>query len=316
MPATDKWIEITILTASEAVEAVSAILYDAGVGGVAIEDPKDVINSNTQPHDWDYIEEKLLPEDTGEVKVKGYLLDNEGVSTKIDIIRQSVEKLDEYGLDKGKGEVTVKDVSEQDWANAWKQYYKPFKIGEHIVIKPTWEEYEPETDDIVIELDPGMAFGTGTHETTRLCIELLEHYVDNNAMVLDIGCGSGILSITASKLGAAKVIGVDIDEVAVRSSKENILTSKVENVEIRQGNLFDVVNEKADIIVANIIADVIIGVCDILPQFIKQDGIFISSGIIRDRADDVKKALLLKNFRILQVREMGEWVAIAAKVKE
>jgi ribosomal protein L11 methyltransferase len=316
MSDNDRWIEITILTSHEAVEAVSALLYDERVAGVAIEDPKDVISSNTNPKEWDYIEERLLPQDTGEAKVKGYLPCDNGLDEIVDRIKNHVNKLGEYGLDKGKGEVTTREVKEQDWANAWKQYYKPFKIGDNIVIKPSWEEYNQEEGDIVIELDPGMAFGTGTHETTKMCLELLEKYIKKDSTVFDVGCGSGILSIAASKLGAVKVIGVDIDEVAVRASRENVDISGVKNVEIKQGNLMDVIHGRADIVAANIIADVIIALSRVITGFLKPGGTFICSGIIKDRVEDVKAALYNNNFKILKLEEQGEWAAIAAAVRE
>lgn len=315
MPNNNEWIEITVVTSHEAVEAVSAILYDAGVSGVAIEDPADIISSKNSPKDWDYIEERLLPKDGNEVKVKGYLLFKGSTDRALEFIKSSVGKLDEYGLDRGPGQVYTKEVKEEDWANAWKEYYKPFRIGKNLVVKPSWEEYCESPGDIVLELDPGMAFGTGTHETTRMCLELLEKYVKKDSSVLDIGCGSGILSIAASKLGAGKVTGVDTDEVAVKASMENIRISGVKNVVIKQGNLFDEIEDKADIIVANIIADVIIHMCGSVRKFIKKDGCFISSGIIKDRSEDVKKALQENGFNIIDAMEMGEWVAFAASME-
>ena len=316
MSDNDRWIEITIVTSHEAVEAVSAILYDAGVGGVAIEDPKDIIESNTNPNDWDYLDERLLPEDTGEAKVKGYLMYNDNIDEIVETIRKSVGRLEEYGLAKGLGEVSLKEIKEQDWANSWKEYYKPFKIGNNIVIKPSWENYTQEANDIIIELDPGMAFGTGTHETTWMCIELLEEYIKNNCVVFDIGCGSGILSIVSSKLGASKVIGVDIDEIAVKASRENVSISKVENVEIKSGNLLDVIRGRSDIIVANIIADVIIKICKSIPQFLQPGGVFICSGIINSKLEEVKVALQSNGFTILKIKEMGEWAAVVATIGE
>ncbi|KPU44123.1 ribosomal protein L11 methyltransferase [Oxobacter pfennigii] len=311
----DKWAEITVVTSYESIEAVSAIFYEEGAAGVSIEDPRDVILSNTAPRDWDYIDEKLLPKDNGEAKVKGYFPYKDTIEDTLKAIGNSVDKLEEYGLDKGKGEITVREVREQDWANAWKEYYKPFKIGEHIIIKPSWENYDKKEGDIIVELDPGMAFGTGTHETTKLCIELLEKYIKTNDRVFDIGCGSGILSIVSSKLGATDITGVDIDEVAVRSSMENVKLSGRENVKIIHGNLFDVVKGKANIIVANIIADVIIGICGKIPDFLEDCGVFISSGIIKDRAEDVRLAFEENNFEIIEKREQGEWVAYGVTVR-
>lgn len=315
MSCNDKWFEVTILTTSDAVEAVSAILYDAGVAGVSIEDPQDVLSSNTPPGSWDYIDEKLIPSNNGEVKVKGYFPETEDMESKLSKIAQSIDRLGQWGIEKGKGEITTKPVYESDWANAWKQYYKPFKIGNRIVIKPTWEDYESQPDDIIVELDPGMAFGTGTHETTRMCVDMLEKYVHNGSTVFDIGCGSGILSIVSSKLGASEVIGVDIDEVAVKSSRENVKISGVKNVEIIHGNLLEVIKSRSDIIVANIIADVIVYLAGVVPDFLKPAGVFICSGIIKDRAKDVKKAIEENGLRILETQEMGEWVAFAATLE-
>lgn len=321
MSDNDRWIEIAVNTSHEAVEAVTAIFSECGIGSVSIEDPADIINSNTNPHDWDYIEESLLPKDTDEVKVKGYVMCNEGpdsekIKTIVKQIENLIDKLDGYGIDKGKGEIATRQVKEEDWANSWKKYYKPFKIGDHIVIKPSWEEYLPEDRDIVIELDPGMAFGTGSHETTRMCIEFLQEYLKPGFTVYDVGCGSGILSIASSKLGAGKVVGIDIDEVAVKSSIENVRISKAANVEIKKGNLLDLVKGRANIIVANIIADVIINLNRDIPEFLERDGIFICSGIINDRLEDVKASLIDNGFKILEVKKMGEWAAIAASVRE
>lgn len=310
----NKWIEITFVTTSEAVEALSAILYDAGAGGVAIEDPKDIKEYNTHPGDWDYIDEKLFPENMDDVKVKGYLCDTAETGEKISHMKEAFLKLKEYGIDIGKGSVHIKEVMEQDWANAWKQYYKPFKIGEHIVIKPSWEEYEKQPDDMVIELDPGMAFGTGAHETTRMCIELLERYINKDDIVFDVGCGSGILSIVSSMLGARKVTGIDIDLVAVSASRENVKISGAANIEILHGNLLDMVHGRANVVVSNIIADVIIGLCPEIPNFLLPEGVFICSGIIADMEEDVKKAIESSGFKILNIERQGEWVAIASKM--
>lgn len=316
MSDTDRWIEITANTSHEAVEAVTAIFSDCGIESVSIEDRADIISSTLNPHDWDYIDENLLPGDTGEVKVKGYVLENKDTDSLIDHIKGLINNLDEYGIDKGKGEVTTRLVKEEDWANSWKKYYKPFKIGEHIVIKPFWENYEGDKDDIIIELDPGMAFGTGKHETTRMCIEFLDKYIKPGYSVYDVGCGSGILSIVSSKLGAGKVIGIDRDPVAVKSAMENIKISRAQNVDIKQGNLLDLVSGRADIIVANIIADVIISLCKDIPKFLEKHGVFICSGIINDRLDDVNKAFMDNGFDILEIRQMGEWAAMAASVRE
>jgi ribosomal protein L11 methyltransferase len=308
-----KWTEVKIKTTTEAVEAVANILYEVGVGGVVIEDPSDPIFTVKGLGDWDYMDEALLDNSYEGAIVKGYLPESEDLIDIIDLIKQNVEKIPLYNLDKGLGEVTTTEVYEEDWESAWKKYYKPKKIGEKVVVKPTWEDYEASEGEIILELDPGMAFGTGTHETTMMCIQNLEKYVKSDSTVLDIGCGSGILSVAAAKLGAKKVVGVDLDEVAIRVSKKNVIDNDVASiVDIRKGNLVEVIEEKADVVVANIIADVVIILSSQIKQFMKEGSVFISSGIILDKVDHVVAALKENGFHIEDIIKMGEWVAIVA----
>ncbi|TCO80052.1 50S ribosomal protein L11 methyltransferase [Marinisporobacter balticus] len=311
-----KWIEVKIKTTTEAVEAVANILYDAGVGGVVIEDPNDLIFKEKESGDWDYVDESIFEREYEGAIVKGYFPENGDLLDKIKLIEEHVEKIPQYNLDKGLGEVTTTEVYEEDWANEWKKYYKPKKIGDKVVIKPSWEPYEAAFDELVIELDPGMAFGTGTHETTMMCIQNLEKYITNEHEVFDIGCGSGILSVAAAKLGAKKVIGVDLDEVAVTASKRNVLENGVDTkVEIKHGNLMDVIIGKADIVVANIIADVIIHLSSYISDFMKKDSVFIASGIILEKIDEVVKALEKNEMEILHIDRQGEWAVIVSKTK-
>lgn len=311
-----KYIELQVITTSEASDAVSEVLYDEGASGVLIEDPNDFKMLNRDEKRWDYVDEelvKLLGEDT---RVKGYFLSEDFSEDKLRSIELRIGRLDEYGLDRGKGIVTTREVNDEDWATAWKKYYKPAKIGERVVIKPTWEEYEARAGEVIVELDPGMAFGTGTHETTMMCVKLLEKYVGKGCTVFDVGCGSGILGITAARLDAGRVVCVDIDEVSCKVSRENAELNKVtDKLDIRCGNLLDVVADKADVIVANIIADIIISFSEDAMGFLKESGVFISSGIIRDRRDDVLIKLRKQGFKALEVLEMGEWCAIAAEGK-
>ena len=310
-----KWTEVQIKTTTEAEEIVTNIMYDLGVTGLAIEDPKDIIAFQQSEEDWDFIDSSLIKQDYEGVIIKGYFPESEDLIDKIELIRDSIEKNPTSDLNKSLGEVTITEVYEKDWAEAWKKYYKPIKIGEKIVIKPTWEKYEETDEEIIIELDPGMAFGTGTHETTTMCIEALEAYVKADDLVYDIGCGSGILSIVAAKLGAQRVIGVDLDELCTRVSKENISLNKVEDlIEIKQGNLLDVVCGKADIIVSNIIAEVIVDMIGSLKDYLKTEGIFIASGIITEKIDMVEKALIENGFKILGTKVMGEWVSITSTI--
>lgn len=309
-----KWVEIAIKTTTEAVEAVSNILYDAGVAGVSIEDPKDILALEKSETFWDYVDESLLTAVFEGAIVKAYLPQSADLIDKIELIKQSVAILPQHGLDIGLGEITTIEVNEDDWSSAWKQYYKPTKIGEKVVVKPTWEEYDASPNDIIIELDPGMAFGTGTHETTIMCAQELESFVHNDTTVFDIGCGSGILSIIAAKLGAKKVIGVDLDAVAVDVSLQNIKHNNVENiVDVKLGNLMDTIHEKADVVVANIIADIIILLSRDIKLFLVDGGIFITSGIILDKIEAVKEALEANGLEVIKVNRMGEWAAVVAK---
>ncbi len=310
-----KWIEVSIKTTTGAVEAVANVLYNVGVSGVVIEDPHDIVLTNNVENAWDYIDESLINLEEGAI-VKGYIPESSDLIDKIDLVKQSVASLPQFGLNIGTGEVSVIEVREEDWSTSWKKYYKPTKVGNKIVVKPIWEEYNPGADEIVIEMDPGMAFGTGTHETTIMCVQQLEQYVFEKCTVFDIGCGSGILSIAATKLGAKKVIGIDYDEVAVNVARKNVIENEVDSiVEIKHANLMDVITEKADIIVANIIADVIILLSRNIKNFLKNDGFFITSGIILDRIKEVKHNLTMNGLEIVEIGMMGEWSVIVSKIR-
>lgn len=309
-----KWTEITIKTTTEAVEAVTNILYDMNVGGVSIEDPKDFKFQKKNEYDWDFVEEEIFNSGYDGVIIKTYITEERDVTDDINIIKERINALKEFGIDIGDAIVELSEVDEQDWANEWKNYYKPTKIGEKIVVKPTWEEYEKKEDDLIVELDPGMAFGTGTHETTNMCIQQLEKYVNEKSKVFDIGCGSGILAISAAKLGAKDVLAVDLDEVAVKVSKENVSLNNVD-IKVIHGNLMEVVNDKADIVVANIIADIIKILAKDIKNFMKEDAVFISSGIIHKKVDEVKKSLEENGLEIVEIQTLGEWNAIVSKIK-
>jgi ribosomal protein L11 methyltransferase len=307
-----KWYEIKIKTISESVDAVCDVLYDVGVGGVVIEDPKDLIINMKEETSWDYFDINSLDMDYEGAVVKGYLPESEDLLDKIELIKQHVYN---FSRDNELEQVTTAEVYEEDWANSWKKYYKPKKIGEKVVVKPTWEEYVPSGEEVVVELDPGMAFGTGTHETTTMCTRLLEKYVQDNSIVYDIGCGSGILSIIAAKLGAKKAIGVDIDEVAYRVSMSNVEINSVQNiVDIRHGNLMEVIEGKADIVVANIIADIIKILAKDITTFMKPNSKFIASGIILEKIDEVTEALESNGLNVVSIERLGEWAAIVSEL--
>lgn len=306
------WVEMKIKTSTEAIEAISNIFYEAGVMGVVIEDPRDYLRPQDES-EWDYVE---IPEgiDFEEAVVTGYLVEDSSLGERAREIRERVKELPKYGLNIGKGEIIMNTVSDTDWANSWKKYYKPTHIGKNLVIKPSWEAYEPKANEIAIELDPGMAFGTGTHETTVMCLELLEKYIKKGLEVIDIGCGSGILSIACGKLGASKVLAIDKDEVAVKVARENIKRNSLSStITVQTGDKLKNVEEKADIIIANIIADVIIDLSYDVPLHLKEGGVFLASGIIKDRKLSVREALEKNGFDLVQESEKGEWVALVAK---
>ena len=306
------WIEITVVTSSEASDVVSGFFYNTGVDGVSILDSEDVAFKKKNPSGWDYFDENLLKVKEGAI-IKGYYKEDDKLQEYIEYIKESVEKLPEFGFDKGEGSVYVVKVNEGDWENIWKQYYKPTKIGERIVIKPIWEPYEVKNDEIVVELDPGMAFGTGTHETTRMCMKSLEKYTKKDSTVFDIGTGSGILAISAAKLGAKHVVAVDLDPVAVDSAKKNVGYNNISNIEVLHGDLMEVVNGKAEIVVANIIADVIIFLVEGVKEFLNKDGYFITSGIILAKVDEVVEKFKQCGFEIVEVIRDGEWACVIGK---
>ena len=312
-----KWIEVTIKTTTEAVEAITNILDDLRTGGVMIEDPKDFFFQKKNELDWDYVEEEVFNKRNSDgVLIKTYISEERNVMELVETIKQKVSALTGFGIDIGEGSISLGQVNEEDWANEWKKYYKPTKIGEKLVVKPTWEDYDVQDGDLVIELDPGMAFGTGTHETTTMCMRELEKYVREDSKVFDIGCGSGILAIAAAKLGAKDVIAVDLDEVAVKVAAENVAHNNVEDaVKVLHGNLIDVVDDKADVVVANIIADIIKILAKDVHSCMKEDAVFISSGIIHAKVDEVKASLIENGFEIVEVKTLGEWNAIVAKLK-
>lgn len=307
-----KWAEISIQTTHEATEAIADIFHELGSSGVVIEDP-ELVNSYRRSGTWDYCD---IPEETDieVVTVKAYLLVDEQLEEKMRIFEERVNELVNHNLDKGQGHIKYQEINEEDWASSWKDYFHPIRVGEHVVIKPSWEEYEQVAGDLVIELDPGMAFGTGTHHTTAMCIRSLEEVIRPGSAVFDIGTGSGVLAIAAAKLGAESVQAVDLDQVAVRVAKENVVINEVERVvNVAAGDLLTGIHGQADVIIANIIADVIIKLVPDIPERLKDNGVLIASGIIVERLSDVTAAILNNNLTIDKVIEEGGWVAILVR---
>lgn len=308
------WVEISIQTTNEAVESITYILNKYGFSGVVIEDSADLVNAHSTTFGKIY---ELNPDfyPTEGVRVKSYIQDTTNLSEKIKAIKADIDALKAFDIDIGKNEITQIEIDEEDWANAWKKYYKPVQVSDSITIKPTWETYEPKNaDEIIIELDPGMAFGTGTHPTTMLSIQALEKYMGDRKEILDVGCGSGVLSIAASKLGAEKVYAYDLDEIAVKSSKLNIAENELSGtIIVQQNNLLNDIHKQADLIVANILAEIIIKFVDDAWENLKNDGIFITSGIIQDKKQLVLDELAKHGFEIIEINELEDWVSIIAR---
>lgn len=290
------WIEIKMEVENrDAVEGISNMLAEMGTGGVMIETrrPSPIMPESGQ---WDAHEfsDELLHRK--EIYIKSYLPQDENLMNRVEQIIIELNEI-ELRMDMGPTRVTYKPVQEEDWANAWKVYFKPERIGKKTVIKPTWEQYEKQDGDLVIEIDPGMAFGTGNHATTALCLQMLEEYVQPGMDVMDVGTGSGILAVQAGLLGAGSVQAMDFDTVAVSAATENVALNKLQDrVSVCQSDLLAEARGQADLIVANIIADIIIRLTPAAKNYLKGPKIFISSGIIDTRKDDVLQALQQNGF--------------------
>ena len=314
------WTEVKIYTTTAGIDPLTGSMLDLGLQGFMIEDAQDFDEflHDTTPH-WDYVDQAVMEKMKDcETCVTIYVADNPQGMEELMQVRQILARLKAQDPDGkyGRLELEMKDVDEEDWSNAWKKYYHPVQVGEHLVVCPSWEAYDRKPDEVVLTLNPGMAFGTGTHDTTRLCMELLEKYITPQDTVLDVGCGSGILAITAALLGANKIIGCDIDEVAVKVAGENAALNGVQDrIAFHQGDLTSQVEGSFQIICANIVADVIIRLSEDAGRYLAKDGIFITSGIIDTREQDVLDALEQNGFQVIERRTSGGWVALACKAK-
>jgi ribosomal protein L11 methyltransferase len=309
-----KWSEISIHTTNEAIEPISNILHEAGASGVVIEDPFDLTKEREDQFGEIY---QLDPQDYPDegVIIKAYIPVNSFLAETVDGIKEAINGLKLHNIDIGKNTVTLLEVNEEEWATAWKKYYHPVKISERFTIVPTWEDYTPvHTDELIIELDPGMAFGTGTHPTTVMCIQALERTVNKGDRIIDVGTGSGVLSIAAALLGAEQISALDLDEVAVTTARENVELNRVQHVvEVSKNNLLEGIDVTVDGIVANILAEVIVRFTDDAAKIVKKDGYFIASGIIQQKKQEVKDSLIKAGFEITETLLMEDWVALIAK---
>jgi len=316
-----KWTKFTLETTTQAVDLVSDMLNDLGIEGIEVSDKLGITEEEKKQMFIDILPE--LEEDDGTAIVSFYIDEEEDAEALINQVKEGLIEMSSY-IQVGSGKITVSETEDKDWINNWKEFFKPFRIDDTIVIKPTWEELTlAKEGDLIIEIDPGTSFGTGAHETTKLCIIGIKKHIKPHSVILDAGSGSGILSIIAKKLGAKEVLGIDIDQNATFSAKEN---AAVNHLPIKEGDLTFVTGnmieddgirtelgkERYDLVVANILADVIIPLSDVIGENLKPGGVFISSGIINTKEAAVREALEKNHFTILEVNRMNDWVSFVA----
>jgi ribosomal protein L11 methyltransferase len=319
------YIEVKIHLSPAGLEPLTALLIGHGVSGLVIDDPREIseLAARKTGFEWDYFDESLLAAGeafAGEISVAFYInADPEGErlleAIKLDVMKLKGEELDGvFGETSIFGRLYVESSlrSDEEWKDEWKRYFKPFRVTPRLTVRPSWENYEPDDgNEIVIELDPGMAFGTGKHETTTLCARMLEAAVRSGSSVLDMGCGSGILSIAAALVGAGDVLGVDIDETAVGVARENVAKNGCDDrVMIVKGDLLSGISFSADVVVANLTADLIAALANGLRAHLKPGDVFIASGILNERRAGVSDAVAAAGFRVEEIIAEGDWCAI------
>ncbi len=319
-----QWLKVTIYTTAEGIDSVCGRLYNLGITGTEIEDFEDFTSFLDENKDvWDYVDEELIESKKDETKVICYVSATpEGMETLADI-KGSLTELKDFDTDNlfGRLEIDETSLDEEDWANNWKQYFHPLEIGENILVCPEWE-VPASSERMIFKINPGMTFGTGSHHTTKLCIEKLEKYISRGSTMADLGCGSGILSVISLMLGAEHATAVDIDPNAVKIAYDNADLNKVnkDNFRVMSGNVLDkgnpadtIADRKYDVVCANIVADVIIALLPFAMEILKDDGIFVTSGIILDRKADVKRALEHSGFEIVEENISGEWICYVCR---
>ena len=305
---------MVVHTTTPGADVVSDILMERGISGTMIVDRTDIPDPG-KPHGyWEIIDPKLIDDMPQDVEVHAWLEDNQDSAALMMSIRKDLDQARTGHPEIGTLEMNTRSVSDDTWTDVWKKYYKPFYAADHLVVKPTWEDFSPAPGDRVIEIDPGMAFGSGTHETTGMCISTLEKVIHGGEQVIDVGTGSGILAIAAGLLGAGHVLAVDIDPDAVRVAAENVAHNGLAQiVDVRRGNLLDHVDLVCDICVANIISDVIISFAKPLADHIVPGGLFICSGIVKERSEEVRTALEGAGYEIMETIYRGEWTAFVSR---
>ena len=315
-----EWTEVNIYTTADGIELLCSKLTDLGIKGFVIKDSEDfkefLENKNGQ---WDYIDDDLMGLADCETCITVYLPCNDQGADMLNSVRAMLAEMKSSDTEGAYGrlEAELASIREEDWANNWKQYFKPLKVGDTLVIKPSWEEYDDAGERIILEIDPASSFGTGQHHTTRLCLEILEGCVKEGDRILDLGCGSGILSIAAILLGAENAVAVDIDENAAATAKENAIKNHIpaEDYKTYFGNILSdeklaaEIDGQYDIITANIVADVLIAMKDYFKRYLRDGGYLIVSGIIEERMEEVLSAIEECGFTRLGVNVKEGWAA-------
>ncbi|MDW5298687.1 MAG: 50S ribosomal protein L11 methyltransferase [Sedimentibacter sp.] len=322
------WTEVSIYTTTNGIEIINGALMKLGINAAVIEDAsvfEDFLHDDSM--NWDYYDEELSKMKYCESCIKVYLAENNQGNKLLNEIRKFIDVLKDENkdIDLGRLEIATRILNDEDWANNWKQYFKPFVVSDKIIIKPSWEEDTESTEGkIILEIDPGMSFGTGQHHTTRLCIEQIIKHLYEGMEVLDMGCGSGILSIAAILLGAKTSVGVDIDENAVRIAKENAALNNIydDRFTVYCGDVTgdeklqeSIGSNKYDMIAVNIIAQIIMGMSITFPKFLKKGGLVVASGIIKKYLNDVVNDFEKLGFEIMEINDSEEWVCVTAKLK-
>lgn len=318
------WVEFDIFTTSQGVDTVCGCLLMLGITGFQIKDSKDFEEFlENKAGNWDYIDDDLMGLKDCETTVTVYIPENAQGNEMLSAIKSELKYLKSNDTDNvlGRLEYELRNVKEQDWANNWKKYFKPFKIGNRLLIKPSWEHCENTENRKILEIDPASSFGTGQHYTTKLCLELLEKYIQSNDKLLDLGCGSGILSIGGILLGAKKAVAVDIEENAVHTALENAHKNNITDNQyttycgniISNNSLRNKIGNGFNIITANIVADILIGMSEFFQQFLVENGLLIMSGVISERQHEVIDAVKSQGFELIETHEKDGWVAIAMR---
>ena len=312
------WKEIKIYTKHENIENLSAALISAGVGGLVINDPEDIREFAAEKNSsWDYIDEELLKTATaGEAYVTVYISDDADGAAMAEAISEALSRLSSLGVEH---RIESGNIREEDWANEWKKFFKPLPVGEHIIIKPSWERVDDPQGRKIIELDPENSFGTGRHFTTQLCIELMEKYIRGGDSVIDLGCGSGIIFISAMALGAGSAVGVDISPDAAKISLRNAKKNGIAEEKIRvycgdavaEPELHKKICKGYDLVAANIVADVLLYMKELFAEITKPAGMLVLSGIIDDRLEEVLEAVKQQGFTLVEQRHRDIWNAAA-----